>query len=402
VATYYAYTVTTYASFTTAIWILFVRAQGLSFAEVGALNSVWWAGLVLGEIPTGYLGDRLGRRNSMLLGTAIITAMTVAMAHSTTFLQFAVVYGLWALGQTFRSGSDDAWLYEVLREEGSSGGERAGTSGSDFARVKGRATGIGLAVGAVAAPAGGVLADADFQLPFYATAAVTAVGIPILLTVPESGEGPDSSFDVRTALGVIRRQLARPPLRAFVVYFALLFGVFQMTYIFDQPVAQDAALAVGVPESATKTAVGVVYAGFTAVSAVVSYLTGTIEARLGIRGWFVLAPVVVGGLFLALWVLPVLAVPAFFVARAANTASVTLGNQYLNDRVESVGRATVLSSASMALSLAVIPFELTGGVLADLLSPVRALALFGGVLLVGVGLLWLTSEPVGRESPTEG
>jgi hypothetical protein len=264
--------------------------------------------------------------------------------------------------------------------------------------VKGRATGIGLAVGAVAAPAGGVLADADFQLPFYATAVVTAVGIPILLTVPESGEGRDSSFDVRTALGVIRRQLARPPLRAFVVYFALLFGVFQMTYIFDQPVAQDAALAVGVPESATKTAVGVVYAGFTAVSAVVSYGTGTIKERLGIRGWFVIAPVVVGGLFLALWVLPVLAVPAFFVARAANTASVTLGNQYLNDRIESVGRATVLSSASMALSLAVIPFELAGGVLADLLSPVRALALFGGVLVVGVGLLWLVAEPVGTDS----
>jgi MFS family permease len=293
VATYYAYTVTTYASFTTAIWILFVRSQGLSFAAVGALNSVWWAGIVFGEIPTGYLGDRLGRRNSMLLGTGIITAMTVAMAHSTTFGQFAVVYGLWALGHTSRSGSDDAWLYEVLRER---------ESGGDFARVKGRATGIGLAV--------------------------------------------------------------------------------------------------GVPESATKTAVGVVYAGFTAVAAVVSYFTGAIEARLGIRGWFVLAPVVVGGLFLALWVLPVLAVPAFFVARAANTATVTLGNQYLNDRIDSVGRATVLSSASMALSLAVIPFELVGGVFADLLSPVRALTLFGGVLVVGVGVLWLAAEPVGVGSST--
>jgi MFS family permease len=393
VATYYAYTVTAYASFTTAIWILFVRSQGLSFAQVGALNSVWWAGLVLGEIPTGYLGDRLGRRNSMLLGTGIITVTTVAMAHSTTFGQFAVVYGLWALGQTFRSGSDDAWLYEVLRERG---------GGDDFARVKGRATGLGLAVGAVAAPAGGVLADADFQLPFYASALVTAVGIPILLTVPTSDAGSDSSFDVGAALGVIRRQLARPPLRAFVLYFALLFGVFQMTYIFDQPVAQDAALAVGVPESATKTAVGVVYAGFTAVAAVVSYATGTIEARLGIRRWFVIAPVVVGGLFLALWVLPVLAVPAFFVARAANTATVTLGTQYLNDRIESVGRATVLSSASMALSLAVIPFELAGGLFADLLSPVRALAVFGGVLVVGVGLLWLGSEPVETGSSTGG
>jgi hypothetical protein len=73
---------------------------------------------------------------------------------------------------------------------------------------------------------------------------------------------------------------------------------------------------------------------------------------------------------------------------------VTLGTQYLNDRIESAGRATTLSAASMALSLAAIPFELSGGALADLLSPVRALAVFGGVLLAGAGLLWWLADPV--------
>jgi MFS family permease len=386
VAKYYAYTVTTNASFITAVWILFVRAQGLSFAAVGALNSLFWATLVLGEIPTGYLGDRAGRRNSMLVGTALIASMTVAMAYSATFLQFAVVYGLWALGETFRSGSGDAWLYDLLVEEGLGGG--------DFARVKGRATGLGLAVGAVAAPVGGALADVSFRYAFFASAVATGLGIPVLLTVPESGGGPDADFTARAALGVVRRRLARPPLRAFVLYFALLFGVFQMTYIFDQPVARDAALAVGVPESATRTAVGVVYAGFTAVSAVVSYYTGAIHDRLGVRRWFLFAPLLVGATFLALWWLPALAVPAFFLARAVNTATVTLGTQYLNDRIESAGRATTLSAASMALSLAAIPFELSGGALADLLSPVRALAVFGGVLLAGAGLLWWLADPV--------
>jgi hypothetical protein len=113
-----------------------------------------------------------------------------------------------------------------------------------------------------------------------------------------------------------------------------------------------------------------------------------------VRRWFLFAPLFVGATFLALWWLPALAVPAFFLARAVNTATVTLGTQYLNDRVESVGRATTLSAASMALSLAVIPFELAGGALADLLSPVRALAVFGGVLLAGAGLLWWFADPV--------
>ncbi|SFK73101.1 Major Facilitator Superfamily protein [Halogranum rubrum] len=390
--TYYAYTATTYASFTAAIWILFVRAQGLSFTEVGALNSIWWVALVVSEVPTGYVGDRLGRRNGMLLGTTIIALSTVGMGLSTTFPEFAVVYGTWAVGQTFRSGSDDAWLYDLL-------GERSQTG--DFATIRGRATAIGLAMGAVTAPLGGALADIDFRLPFFATAAVTALGIPILLTVSEHGnrepEAEAETYTVATAVRVIRTQLARPPLRAFVLYFALLFGVLQMTYIFDQPVAQVTALRLGVPESSSRTAVGLVYSGFTLVAALVSYNTGVIEERIGVARWFTVVPVVVGVLFATLWVAPLLAVPVFFVARAVNTASVTLGNQYVNDRVESVGRATVLSAASMVYSLAVIPFELAGGVAADVADPTGALAVFGVVLLVGAGAVWVWERPVQRQ-----
>jgi MFS family permease len=384
VVKYYAYTATTYASFVNAIWILFVRSQGLSFAQVGLLNGIWWIALVLSEIPTGYVGDRLGRRNGMLVGTALISLMTVGMGLSTTFVEFALVYGGWAVGHTFRTGSDDAWLYDLLSETDDQGA---------FATVRGRATALGLAIGAVAAPLGGALADVDFRLPFFVTAVVTALGIPILLTVPRTDGGGDS-FTVSAAISVMRTQLARPPLRSFVVYFALLFGVVQMTYILDQPVTLRVALLVGVPESMGKTAVGVVYAGFIAVSALVSYNVGAIEERLGAAGWFTLAPVLVGVLFATLWLSPLLAIPVFFVARAVNTASMTLGNQYINDRVESFGRATVLSAASMAYSLAAIPFEVVGGVVADVASPTDALAAFGLVLLVGSALVWLVERPV--------
>ncbi len=107
-----------------------------------------------------------------------------------------------------------------------------------------------------------------------------------------------------------------------------------------------------------------------------------------------MVPFLVGALFATLWVAPILAVPAFFVARAVNTASVTLGNQYLNDRIDSVGRATVLSSASMVYSLAVVPFEVVGGVVADATSPLGTLALFGVVLVVGAATMRALAQPV--------
>ncbi|WP_074796295.1 MFS transporter [Haloferax larsenii] len=385
IAKYYAYKSTEYVSFTAAIWILFVRSNGLSFAEVGALNSIWWLALVGGEIPTGYLGDRLGRRNAMALGTGIIAVSTVAMGLSETFFQFATVYAAWAVGQTFRSGSGDAWLYDLLDETQET---------HEFANVRGRATGIGLAIGAVTTLAGGVVADAtNYSVPFFATAAVTALGIPILLSVPESGDS-DDGFTPRTALRVIREKLTRPPLRGFVTYFALLFGVVNMVYIFDQPILRDVALDLGVPASATNTAVSASYAVFSLVAAAATYRAGWIGDRLGVRRWFLLAPVVVAVSYAALPVFGPLAFPAFALARGVTNVSGVLGNQYVNDRVDSVGRATVLSAAGMLYSLAVVPFELAGGVVADIVSPTGALAAFGGVLVVGAGILWVVDRPV--------
>jgi MFS family permease len=385
VAKYYAYKATEFVSFTAAIWILFVRSRGLSFAAVGALNSVWWLALVAGELPTGYVGDRLGRRSAMALGTAIIAVSTVAMGLSSTFLQFAVVYAAWALGQTFRSGSDDAWLYDLLGETDET---------HEFANVRGRATGIGLAIGAVTTLAGGLVADAtNYAVPFFATAVVTALGIPILLSVPETGTSGDD-FTPQAAFRVIRERLTRPPLRGFVVYFALLFGVVNMAYIFDQPIVRDVALGLGVPDSATNTAVSASYAVFSLAAAAASYRAGWIRDRIGIRRWFLVAPVVVAVAFGSLPVFGPLAFPAFVVTRGVTNTSVVLGNQYVNDRVDSVGRATVLSAAGMLYSLAVVPFELAGGVVADVASPTGALAAFGGVLLVGAAVLWVVERPV--------
>lgn len=385
VAKYYAYKTTEYVSFTAAIWILFVRSQGLSFAEVGALNSIWWLALVAGEIPTGYLGDRLGRRSAMSLGTAIIAISTVAMGLSQTFLQFAVVYAAWAIGQTFRSGSDDAWLYDLLEETSET---------HEFANVRGRATGIGLAIGAVTTLAGGVLADvANYSVPFFATAVVTALGIPVLLSVPETGDG-GGDFTPRKAIRVIRNRLTQPPLRSFVVYFALLFGVVNMAYILDQPILRAVAVDLGIPESATNTAVSTSYAAFSIIAAGATYRSGGISDRLGVRRWFLVSPLLVAVSYAVLPIFGPLAFPVFAVVRGVNNVSGVLGNQYINDRVDSVGRATVLSAAGMLYSLAVVPFELAGGVVADVVSPTGALALFGGVLAVGAGVLWVVERPI--------
>ncbi|WP_266078411.1 hypothetical protein [Haladaptatus caseinilyticus] len=121
------------------------------------------------------------------------------------------------------------------------------------------------------------------------------------------------------------------------------------------------------------------------------------KSRLGLRRWFVSIPPPLGALLALLWFVPIAAIPAFFAVSAVDNVTRPLAGQYVNDLTLSVGRATVLSSASMVYSLVTIPFAVGSGVVADSIGPVRALAVLGGLLAVGSLTLQLWESPVEHE-----
>jgi len=88
-----------------------------------------------------------------------------------------VLYVCWSAGYNFRSGSEDAWLYDTLTD---------GRSEDAFANVRGRGESIALAIGAAAAITGGYLGSIDLSYPWFVASAMTAVGVLVLLTVDES------------------------------------------------------------------------------------------------------------------------------------------------------------------------------------------------------------------------
>lgn len=65
---YYLYMATTAVGFATAIWQVYLLTRGLSYTQIFTLDAIFAVTIVFGETPTGYVGDRLGRRNSILIG----------------------------------------------------------------------------------------------------------------------------------------------------------------------------------------------------------------------------------------------------------------------------------------------------------------------------------------------
>lgn len=393
VARYYAYKATKAVELYRPIMYLYFASAGLSFFQITVLEAAYSATTVLGEIPTGYLGDRLGRRDGLVLGTAVIalTLLGLGLAGSLAdpFPAFLALYVCWSLGYTFRSGTEDAWLYDSLVGEGQS-----------FSDLRGRGESFALASGVVAAVAGGYLASVDMAYPFFAAAAVTGLGALILLTVDsdraESGDPADRTT-LAASLDAVRAALSDPRLRAFLVlYYVLFSAATYLAFIFLQPRIET--VAAGYQLGDVETLLGWYYAGISLAAAGFTYRAEWIRERVGLRLWFLAVPAAVGLLLVGQWALPVSAFVAFVLVRGLSEATRVFASQYVNDRIDAVGRATTLSAMSMVSGLTVIPFQLGSGLLSDAVSPGAALAAAGGVLLVGSVVVHLVATPVDDEA----
>lgn len=375
---YYAYFMTTSIGFYIPVGVVFLaEVRNFSLDAIGLIMAAYLVGMLVGEIPTGYLGDRLGRRASLAVGNALMAASLVAWAVLQTPIQYALLNVVWATGTTFRSCTAEAWLYEILDDRGHA---------SDFARISGRARSARLLVSAGGAIAAGALVTIEWTLPFYVNAGLAAMGLPILAMLPPAPNGTDETFTVGDAVQVLTVQARRPELRWFVAYVALFYGLFQVALAFEQLALREVGISL--------TGLGVLYAGFKVVSAGAASTAGWVQDRLGAAGVFKLYAPVIGIAFAAIAIRPILLLPVLFLNRGLNALTRPIRNQYLNDRFSGMGRATVLSGASMVLSVFAAGADILGGVVAEVVGPVQMLVGAGIAAAGTAGLLWLAVSPV--------
>lgn len=382
VSKYYLYQATRTFGFFWPVFTLFLLARDLSFTQIALLNSLSAGVVVVGELPTGYVADRIGRRNSMLVSSVLYAGSILGFAVAESFAGFAVLWTAWAFAQTFRSGAGAAWLYETLADR---------LAESAYTRVRGRGGSVNRWVGAGTMLAAGPLYGIDHRLPFLAAGLLNAAGVAVLLTMPKTstfdGDRPsEETFSPADAVPLLRDQLSRPPLRSVVVYAAVFFGVVRAADEFVQPVAVDVA---NVPVSA----IGTLYAGFTAVSAVASYFAGDIEDALTTQWAVVGVTTATAALLVVSVFFPVVALPMFFAMKSANTVVRPIVSGYLNDHAESLGRASLLSAASLVYALVRVVLQPVGGVIADRRSPLWGFAALGGLFLIVALVVFAVERP---------
>ncbi len=100
------------------VYILLFESRGLNVSQISILLAVWSVPVVLLEIPTGILADHWNRKKMLVIGGLTKAACYTLWYFAESFHLFALGFILWGISESFCSGSEEALLYDSLKEQG--------------------------------------------------------------------------------------------------------------------------------------------------------------------------------------------------------------------------------------------------------------------------------------------
>jgi MFS family permease len=371
-------------SLSAPIWVLYLRDErGFSLTQITLLEVPLFLLIVFAEVPTGAVADRFGRRLSLMLASAMLSLSALVYGLATSYPVILVSNLAWGLAFTFRSGADVALLYDSLKQAGRE---------AEFQRISGRLWALRSAAMLAGLLLGAPLAAAtSYSFAIVASAALCACAFPVALLMREPARASEDVREpyLRTLVSGLREAWRTPVLR-WVFAFS---GVLGACAAGPQLLLQQPWLAEhGVPTARLGVWQGAVQGAeiFAALAA------GRLLSGLGRRAAFLALPLTLSLCCAALagvdrlWI-----AGAFFGVALARGLHQPVLADYVNRRIASARRATLLSVQSVAGNVVMAIAWPLAGVATDAFGlPGPFLMYACGALVLGGGalLLWDRAE----------
>ena len=347
-ARFFAWYVSSQMVFESAIWILFLQDRGFSLAEIGIAEAGFHLAPVLLEIPSGSFADLIGRRWSLATGSLLVALSSILLwnAHS---LPIAVI-ALFVSGAnySFRSGADQAYLYDALATDQQGG----------FARLFGRLLSAGYLIGGGAALLGAVLSEWSYAWPIGLNAATGVFGVMLALGLPEAPqalipEDRPGRRSFRRHIADVRLLLRAQPV---VARMLLVTALFWTTLAIAGLYTQAAFAEQGLSNGQIGLVSGLTWVMIAAGTAIGGQMGGSFARQWA---WLVL----VTALGVALTGIDVIAVAvvAFLAWQLVSGVIETRFPAWYNARLPSAQRATVISIEGWLFSCLMIGLFPAGG-----------------------------------------
>jgi MFS family permease len=379
---YYAYTFLMYFALWSGIWIKYlIEDRGFALRYLLLMDLPFWLLVALLQAPTGALADVIGRKRVMAFAGVLYMFTTLGFGFVSNYWMLFFDYVIWAFAQSMQAGADQALVYDSLRAAGREG---------EFSHVVGRNFSIQLAAGLASVVLGGFLADAfGMALIVKVSALAPAAAIAVAVSMHEA---PHASGHARAFWRGLGDGLGFAWRHAEVRY-TILIGSVLLAATFGPVVLVQPFL---IHHDVSTALFGVYQAPLRLVAVIAALLAVRATLRIGVATLLNLAGVVIVVGYLGLGSIASQAAFAFFVlpSMIQGLTRPTI-DTYLNDRIPSGQRATVLSVMQLCFALQVAFFEPALGWFTDGISLAAAFffaACYFIVLMPPLLMLWRRSR----------
>jgi MFS family permease len=376
----------TQALFMIPIIVLFWQSHGLNLKQIMLLQAGFALTVFILEIPTGYLADRWGRRNTLILGCCFGFAAYLSYATGETFWRFLLAEILIGIGSSLLSGTIEAMTYDTLLELGR---ER------EYRKIAGNQAFYEFNTEAASGILGGLLGAVSLVLPLWLTAIPMALAVLTAASLQEPKRYTlHEPKHLKTILRTSAHALFRHPgLRMVILTFGLISSLSLIFFWFFQPYQS----LVGVPVAFF----GITHALTVAAGAFAAKSVSWFEKRVDDRLLLIIPALLTVVCFLSLSLPPASFLLIFFLISRLSWHFVgPLSADLINRMTSSDVRATVLSVRSFFSRLLFVCASPFVGALADARGIPYALStsgIIGGIVLV---LAFVSMRSAWREIPT--
>ena len=334
------------------IIVLFFQEHGLSLTQVMFLQAIYSLSVAVFEIPSGYIADLFGRKNTIVISTIFSFIGYLIFSFYDGFFAFAIAEVLIGIGGSLMSGSDSAILYDTLLETGDK---------EAYTKIEGRSYAIGNFSEATAGILGGFLAVGSIYLPIYVQTAILFLSIPIAISLVETTLHKENRLDrsFKSILEVLRFAMIDNKKLKWLIVYSSAMGVATLSMAwFAQPFFKQ----VNVPLAYF----GVLWAGLNFSAGITSFNSHKFDTnKKGGKMLIYLALAMVGALLFVGYNMTLFGL--FFIVFIYLLRGIVtpILRNVINENTTSNKRATVLSIRSFIIRISFAIFAPILGFLAD-------------------------------------
>jgi len=160
----FIFLLTNWSYYYSILWVYFLSLPNTEIKQIGLFMSLGFLVSFLLEIPTWYISDKFGHKNTLVLAKIFKLLSLCCYLLWSNIRRFGAGSILWALGWAFTSGTNQAFMHETLL---------ALKKDQDYTKIMSRTNGLVALMSAIILTLLPLSMWIDMKLPFKLTKKVT-------------------------------------------------------------------------------------------------------------------------------------------------------------------------------------------------------------------------------------